>query len=99
MIANNAWQVFAPEKLDPRQARAKKTASKYRSQAHYAWHVDSLIRPPELQAFLSAQRDKATYDKTAFEACLLRAIPALRLQPGFARPGVAIASGRQFMAP
>ena len=61
--------------------------------------VGSLIRPPELQAFLRAQRDKATYDKAAFEACLLRAIPALRLQPGFARPGVAIASGRRFMAP
>src|ERR1700728_4542460 len=33
-------------------------------------HVGSLIRPPELQAFLKAQRDRKPYDKAAFEACL-----------------------------
>jgi len=33
-------------------------------------HVGSLIRPPELQAFLRAQRDKAAYNEAAFEACL-----------------------------
>lgn len=57
--------------------------------------VGSLIRPPELHAFLRAQRDKATYHKAAFGAFLRRAIPALRLQRGFAR----IAPGRRFMAP
>ena len=33
-------------------------------------HVGSLIRPPELRQFLTAQRDKQPYDETAFAACL-----------------------------
>jgi 5-methyltetrahydropteroyltriglutamate--homocysteine methyltransferase len=33
-------------------------------------HVGSLIRPPELQDFLKAQRDRHPYDEAAFKACL-----------------------------
>jgi 5-methyltetrahydropteroyltriglutamate--homocysteine methyltransferase len=33
-------------------------------------HVGSLIRPPELQEFLSAKQSGASYDKTAYEKCL-----------------------------
>jgi len=33
-------------------------------------HVGSLIRPPVLQEFLKAQRDKQHYDQKAFDACL-----------------------------
>ena len=33
-------------------------------------HVGSLIRPPELQKFLVAQRDKKQYDEARFAACL-----------------------------
>ncbi len=33
-------------------------------------HVGSLIRPPELRKFLTAQRDKHPYNETAFGACL-----------------------------
>jgi 5-methyltetrahydropteroyltriglutamate--homocysteine methyltransferase len=33
-------------------------------------HVGSLIRPPELQELLKAQRDKQPYDTAAFDACL-----------------------------
>jgi 5-methyltetrahydropteroyltriglutamate--homocysteine methyltransferase len=37
-------------------------------------HVGSLIRPPQLQEFLKAQRDKAAYDQAAFDACLHDAV-------------------------
>ena len=33
-------------------------------------HVGSLIRPPELQELLKAQRDKRSFDRAAFENCL-----------------------------
>jgi 5-methyltetrahydropteroyltriglutamate--homocysteine methyltransferase len=33
-------------------------------------HVGSLVRPPQLQTFLAAQRDHARYDAAAFDACL-----------------------------
>lgn len=33
-------------------------------------HVGSLIRPPELQQFLKAQRDREPYDEHAFDTCL-----------------------------
>ena len=33
-------------------------------------HVGSLIRPPELQKFLVAQRDKQQYDEARFATCL-----------------------------
>jgi 5-methyltetrahydropteroyltriglutamate--homocysteine methyltransferase len=33
-------------------------------------HVGSLIRPPALQKFLAAQRDRQPYDHAAFAACL-----------------------------
>src|SRR5690349_25120160 len=37
-------------------------------------HVGSLIRPPHLQEFLKAQRDKEAYDQAAFDACLHDAV-------------------------
>jgi 5-methyltetrahydropteroyltriglutamate--homocysteine methyltransferase len=37
-------------------------------------HVGSLIRPPQLQEFLKAQRDRAAYDQAAFDACLHDAV-------------------------
>ena len=37
-------------------------------------HVGSLIRPPHLQEFLKAQRDKKAYDQAAFDACLHDAV-------------------------
>jgi 5-methyltetrahydropteroyltriglutamate--homocysteine methyltransferase len=33
-------------------------------------HVGSLVRPPELRAFLAAQRDHKPYDEVAFNRCL-----------------------------
>jgi 5-methyltetrahydropteroyltriglutamate--homocysteine methyltransferase len=37
-------------------------------------HVGSLIRPPNLQEFLKAQRDGEPYDRAAFDACLHEAV-------------------------
>src|SRR5271169_4330011 len=37
-------------------------------------HVGSLIRPPNLQEFLKAQRDREPYDHAAFDACLHDAV-------------------------
>ena len=37
-------------------------------------HVGSLIRPPKLQEFLKAQRDREPYDQAAFDACLHDAV-------------------------
>ena len=37
-------------------------------------HVGSLIRPPNLQEFLKAQRDREPYDPAAFDACLHDAV-------------------------
>jgi 5-methyltetrahydropteroyltriglutamate--homocysteine methyltransferase len=37
-------------------------------------HVGSLIRPPELQELLKAQRDKRLFDRAAFENCLRHSV-------------------------
>jgi 5-methyltetrahydropteroyltriglutamate--homocysteine methyltransferase len=37
-------------------------------------HVGSLIRPPELQAFLRAKQSGKPYDEAAFEACLKKSV-------------------------
>jgi hypothetical protein len=37
-------------------------------------HVGSLIRPPKLQEFLKAQRDREPYEQAAFDACLHDAV-------------------------
>ncbi len=40
-------------------------------------HVGSLIRPPELVAFLRARQDKQPVDEAAFDACLAGAVAAI----------------------
>jgi 5-methyltetrahydropteroyltriglutamate--homocysteine methyltransferase len=61
---------------NPKSSRSKPARSARSTKHHHilTTHVGSLIRPPELQQFLKAQRDKLPYDEAAFEACLHNAV-------------------------
>ena len=61
---------------NPKSSRSKLARSARSTKHHHilTTHVGSLIRPPELQQFLKAQRDKLPYDEAAFEACLHNAV-------------------------
>jgi 5-methyltetrahydropteroyltriglutamate--homocysteine methyltransferase len=57
-------------------------------------HVGSLVRPPELRAFLGLERDNKPYDESAFDACLRSAVAeVVRAQ---ADAGVDIVSDGEF---
>jgi 5-methyltetrahydropteroyltriglutamate--homocysteine methyltransferase len=66
-----------PGKSSRKPASARKATPK-RRHGHtgriLTTHVGSLIRPPKLQEFLKAQRDKEPYDHAAFDACLHDAV-------------------------
>jgi len=66
-----------PGRSSRKRAAARKATPK-RRRGHagriLTTHVGSLIRPPKLQEFLKAQRDKEPYDHAAFDACLHDAV-------------------------
>jgi 5-methyltetrahydropteroyltriglutamate--homocysteine methyltransferase len=57
-------------------------------------HVGSLIRPPDLVAFLLKQQNGEPYDKAAFEACLKQAVRAVVRRQ--AEVGIDIVSDGEF---
>ena len=66
-----------PGKSSRKPASARKATPKRRRRNAgriLTTHVGSLIRPPKLQEFLKAQRDKEPYDQAAFDACLHDAV-------------------------
>jgi len=59
--------------VSSRKAAAKKRAPRKAAAGRgriLTTHVGSLIRPPDLQKFLAARRDRQPYDPAAFAACL-----------------------------
>jgi hypothetical protein len=60
-----------PGKSSRKPASARKATPKSRrgnAGRILTTHVGSLIRPPNLQEFLKAQRDREPYDQAAFDA-------------------------------
>ena len=63
-----------PRANPPPRARQRRNAGTGHAGRILTTHVGSLIRPPKLQEFLKAQRDKEPYDHAAFDACLHDAV-------------------------
>ncbi len=57
-------------------------------------HVGSLIRPPELVAFLRAKRNHAAYDEAAYARCLTDSVAAIVRQQ--AETGIDVVSDGEF---
>jgi len=60
----------SPRQRQPARAKPAPRKTQAGSGRILTTHVGSLIRPPALQKFLIAQRDKQPYDEPAFGACL-----------------------------